>query len=94
VAENHRPVADVRCGLGGAGRRRRVERHSRGSIARSGRTTEFGVLEVLSQGGAAGVRGQRRILVESSSTTYVVDTTREKRGLVRDATRNRRRVVS
>src|SRR6266705_2460422 len=49
-----------------------VERHSRASIARFRLgTTEFGVLEVL-----------RRILVESSSTTYVVDKLVQ-RGLVR-----------
>ena len=48
-----------------------VERHSRASIARFGLgTTEFGVLEVLYHKGASPVcEVQRRILVESSSTT-------------------------
>src|SRR3989475_10134408 len=52
-----------------------VERHSRASIARFGLgTTEFGVLEVLYHKGELPVCDvQRRILVESSSTTYVVD---------------------
>jgi len=61
-----------------------VERHSRASIARFGLgTTEFGVLEVLYHKGELPVRDvQRRILVESSSTTYVVDKL-VKRGLVR-----------
>jgi MarR family 2-MHQ and catechol resistance regulon transcriptional repressor len=61
-----------------------VERHSRASIARFGLgTTEFGVLEVLYHKGKLPVCDvQRRILVESSSTTYVVDKLVE-RGLVR-----------
>lgn len=61
-----------------------VERHSRASIARFGLgTTEFGVLEVLYHKGELPVcEVQRRILVESSSTTYVVDKLCE-RGLVR-----------
>src|SRR5437762_8498965 len=52
-----------------------VERHSRASISRFGLgTTEFGVLEVLYHKGELPVcEVQRRILVESSSTTYVVD---------------------
>ncbi|HVH67176.1 MAG TPA: MarR family winged helix-turn-helix transcriptional regulator [Gemmatimonadales bacterium] len=67
-----------------------VERHSRASIARFGLgTTEFGVLEVLYHKGELPVCDvQRRILVESSSTTYVVDKL-VKRGLVR-----RRRTAS
>src|SRR6266540_6596516 len=61
-----------------------VERHSRASIARFGLgTTEFGVLEALYHKGELPVcEVQRRILVESSSTTYVVDKL-VKRGLVR-----------
>ena len=61
-----------------------VERQSRASIARFGLgTTEFGVLEVLYHKGELPVcEVQRRILVVSSSTTYVVDKLRE-RGLVR-----------
>ena len=61
-----------------------VERHSRASIARFGLgTTEFGVLEVLYHKGELPVSEvQRRILVESSSTTYVVDKLVQ-RGLVR-----------
>jgi len=61
-----------------------VERHSRASIARFGLgTTEFGVLEVLFHKGELPVSEvQRRILVESSSTTYVVDKLCD-RGLVR-----------
>src|SRR5947199_2556577 len=52
-----------------------VERHSRASIARFGLgTTEFGVLEVLYHKGELPVcEVRRRILVEISSTTYVVD---------------------
>src|SRR5439155_1528539 len=51
-----------------------VDHHSRSSIARFGLgTTEFGVLEVLYHKGELAVCDvQRRILVESSSTTYVV----------------------
>src|SRR5213594_1017242 len=61
-----------------------VNRHSRASIARFGLgTTEFGVLEVLYHKGELPVcEVQRRILVESSSTTYVVDKLCD-RGLVR-----------
>ncbi len=61
-----------------------VERHSRASIARFGLgTTEFGVLEVLYHKGELPVcEVQRRILVESSSTTYVLDKLCD-RGLVR-----------
>ena len=72
-----------------------VERHSRASIARFGLgTTEFGVLEVLYHKGELPVCDvQRRILVESSSTTYVVDKL-VKRGLVRRRSSERdRRVV-
>ncbi len=61
-----------------------VNRHSRTSIARFGLgVTEFGVLEVLYHKGELPVRQvQQRILVESSSTTYVVDKLCD-RGLVR-----------
>jgi len=61
-----------------------VERYSRASITRFGLgTTEFGVLEVLYHKGELPVcEVQRRILVESSSTTYVVDKLVQ-RGLVR-----------
>jgi MarR family 2-MHQ and catechol resistance regulon transcriptional repressor len=61
-----------------------VEHHSRASIARFDLgTTEFGVLEVLYHKGELPVcEVQRRILVESSSTTYVVDKLVQ-RGLVR-----------
>ena len=72
-----------------------VERHSRASIARFGLgTTEFGVLEVLYHKGELPVcEVQRRILVESSSTTYVVDKL-VKRGLVRRRASGRdRRVI-
>src|SRR3989441_9735956 len=68
-----------------------VDRHSRASIARFGLgTTEFGVLEVLYHKGELPVcEVQRRILVESSSTTYVVDKLCE-RGLVRRRPRDRK----
>ncbi len=73
-----------------------VERHSRASIARFGLgTTEFGVLEVLYHKGELAVCDvRRRILVESSSTTYVVDKL-VKRGLVRrrHSTADRREVL-
>jgi len=72
-----------------------VEHHARASIARFGLgTTEFGVLEVLYHKGRLPVcEVQRRILVESSSTTYVVDKL-VKRGLVRRRPSGRdRRVV-
>ena len=61
-----------------------VERHARASIARFGLgATEFGVLEVLAHKGELPVcEVQQRILVESSSTTYVVDKLVD-RGLVR-----------
>src|SRR5216110_2005281 len=57
-----------------------VNRHSRASITRFGLgTTEFGVLEVLYHKGELPVcEVQRRILVESSSTTYVVDKLRRR----------------
>src|SRR3989442_15668241 len=63
-----------------------VERHSRASIARFHLgTTEFGVLEVLYHKGTLPVcEVQRRILIESGSTTYVVDKL-VRRGLVRRA---------
>src|SRR5438094_8720954 len=69
-----------------------VERHSRASIARFRLgTTEFGVLEVLYHKGELPVcEVQRRILVESSSTTYVVDKL-VRRGLVRRRHRPTRR---
>src|SRR5437867_3881849 len=73
-----------------------VERHSRASIARFDLgTTEFGVLEVLYHKGELPVcEVQRRILVESSSTTYVVDKL-VVRGLVRrrPGTKDRREVL-
>jgi MarR family 2-MHQ and catechol resistance regulon transcriptional repressor len=72
-----------------------VDRHSRASIARFGLgTTEFGVLEVLYHKGELPVcEVQRRILVQSSSTTYVVDKL-VKRGLVRRRASRRDRRVS
>ncbi len=72
-----------------------VDRHSRASIARFGLgTTEFGVLEVLYHKGELPVcEVQRRILVQSSTTTYVVDKL-VKRGLVRRRASGRdRRVI-
>src|SRR5438093_1759477 len=72
-----------------------VERHSRASIARFGLgATEFGVLEVLYHKGELPVcEVRRRILVESSSTTYVVDKLVD-RGLVqRRPSRTDRRVI-
>lgn len=73
-----------------------VERHSRASIARFALgSTEFGVLEVLYHKGELPVSEvQRRILVESSSTTYVVDKL-VRRGLVlrRHSERDRRVVL-
>src|SRR5712672_2289492 len=61
-----------------------IQRHARDSIARFKLgATEFGVLEVLYHKGELPVCDvQRRILVESSSTTYVVDKL-VTRGLVR-----------
>jgi MarR family 2-MHQ and catechol resistance regulon transcriptional repressor len=72
-----------------------VDRHSRASIARFGLgTTEFGALEVLLHKGELPVcEVQRRILVQSSSTTYVVDKL-VKRGLVRRRPSQRDRRVS
>ena len=72
-----------------------VERHSRDSIARFKLgTTEFGVLEVLYHKGELPVcEVQRRILVESSSTTYVVDKLVERRLVRRRASTADRRVV-
>ena len=72
-----------------------VNRYSRTSITRFGLgVTEFGVLEVLYHKGELPVcQVQQRILVESSSTTYVVDKLCD-RGLVRRrATPADRRVV-
>ncbi len=72
-----------------------VERHSRTSIARFGlNSTEFGVLEVLYHKGELPVCDvRRRILLESGSTTYVVDKL-VARGLVRRrASGEDRRVV-
>jgi MarR family transcriptional regulator, 2-MHQ and catechol-resistance regulon repressor len=72
-----------------------LERHARASIAGFGLgTTEFGVLEVLYHKGELPVcEVQRRILVESSSTTYVVDKL-VSRGLVhRRASGRDRRVI-
>jgi len=70
-----------------------VERHSRASITRFDLgTTEFGVLEVLYHKGRLPVcEVQRRILIESGSTTYVVDKL-VRRGLVRrdSSSRDRR----
>jgi MarR family transcriptional regulator, 2-MHQ and catechol-resistance regulon repressor len=61
-----------------------VERHSRASIARFHLgATEFGVLEALYHKGRLPVcEVRRRILIESGSTTYVVDKL-VRRGLVR-----------
>ena len=63
-----------------------VERHSRASIARFRLgSTEFGVLEALYHKGPLSVSDVRRsILLESGSTTYVVDKL-VRRGLVRRA---------
>ncbi len=63
-----------------------VERHSRASIGRFGLgSTEFGVLEALYHKGPLSVSDVRRsILLESGSTTYVVDKL-VRRGLVRRA---------
>src|SRR5712692_9407698 len=72
-----------------------VERHSRASIGRFRLgTTEFGVLEVLYHKGELPVCDvQRRILVESSSTTYVVDKLCERRLVRRRASATDRRVT-
>ena len=72
-----------------------VERHARDSIARFGLgTTEFGVLEVLYHKGELPVcEVQRRILVESGSTTYVVDKLAERRLVRRRSSALDRRVT-
>ncbi len=72
-----------------------VERHSRASIARHGlSTTAFGVLEALYHKGRLPVcEVQRRILIESGSTTYVVDKL-VRRGLVRRRPSDRDRRVT
>src|SRR5881409_743129 len=72
-----------------------VDRHSRESIARFGLgSTEFGVLEALYHKGELPVSEvQRRILVESSSTTYVVDKLCDRR-LVRRRPSDRDRRVT
>lgn len=72
-----------------------VERHSRASIARHGLgTTEFGVLEVLYHKGRLPVSEvQRRILVESGSTTYVVDKLVARRLVRRTPSTDDRRVT-
>jgi len=72
-----------------------VSHHARDSIARFGLgDTEFGVLEVLYHKGELPVcEVQRRILVESSSTTYVVDKLVERRLVRRRASTVDRRVV-
>jgi len=61
-----------------------VSRHARADIARHGLAdAEFGVLEVLRHKGPLPVcQVQRRILLQSGSTTYVVDKL-VRRGLVR-----------
>jgi len=72
-----------------------VARHARASVAGFGLgETEFGVLEALYHKGALPVcEVQRRILVESSSTTYVVDKL-VTRGLVRrERSADDRRVI-
>lgn len=72
-----------------------VSRHARDSIGRFGLgDTEFGVLEVLYHKGELPVcEVQRRILVESSSTTYVVDKLVGRRLVRRRASTADRRVV-
>lgn len=72
-----------------------IQRYARASIAQFGfQGTEFGVLEVLYHKGDLPVcEVQRRILVQSGSTTYVVDKL-VARGLVRRKTsRTDRRVT-
>jgi len=61
-----------------------VGRHARADIARHGLAdAEFGVLEILHHKGPLPVcQVQRRILLQSGSTTYVVDKL-ARRGLVR-----------
>src|SRR5438105_7989319 len=72
-----------------------VERHARASITRFGLgTTEFGVLEVLYHKGELPVcEVQRKILVESSTTTYVVDKLVDRQLMRRRPSRKDRRVV-
>jgi len=90
-----RPEMDLKLWIALARAFDAVDRHSRASIARFGLgTTEFGVLEALYHKGELPVcEVQRRILVESSSTTYVVDKLCD-RGLVeRRASEADRRVT-
>jgi len=73
-----------------------ISRHTRASVASFGLgATEFGVLEALYHKGPLPVcEVQRRILIESGSTTYVVDKLVE-RGLVRRRrTAKDRRVIN
>ena len=73
-----------------------ISRHTRASVASFGLgATEFGVLEALYHKGPLPVcEVQRRILIESGSTTYVVDKLVE-RGLVRRRrTAKDRRVIT
>jgi len=72
-----------------------IAHHARDSIARFGfGDTEFGVLEVLYHKGELPVcEVQKRILVESSSTTYVVDKLVERRLVRRRPSTADRRVV-
>jgi MarR family 2-MHQ and catechol resistance regulon transcriptional repressor len=72
-----------------------VSRHARDNIARfEVGTTEFGVLEVLYHKGELPVcEVQRRILVESSTTTYVVDKLVKRRLVRRRASEADRRVI-
>src|SRR2546425_13081116 len=72
-----------------------VERHSRASIARFRLgSTEFGVLEALYHKGPLSVSEVRRsILLESGSTTYVVDKL-VRRGPLRPAARAPRPAVT
>jgi len=72
-----------------------VERHARASIARFGLgATEFGVLEALYHKGELRVcEVQRKILVESSSTTYVVDKLVERQLVRRRPSDTDRRVI-
>jgi MarR family 2-MHQ and catechol resistance regulon transcriptional repressor len=72
-----------------------ISHHARDSIARFKLgATEFGVLEVLYHKGELPVcEVQRRILVESSSTTYVVDKLVARRLVRRRASDADRRVV-
>jgi MarR family 2-MHQ and catechol resistance regulon transcriptional repressor len=72
-----------------------VERHSRASVACFGlSTTEFGVLDVLYHKGELAVcEVRRRILVESSSMTYVVDKLVAGGLVARRSSRRDRRVI-